>query len=91
MCGWREIPALAPPHPLPAREDSGLPQLYRKIGGGWGGGKVMPVGVPAVVNDSPLGADFPRSPALGGLGPHQAGQVHQEMRFPLNSVLKTKQ
>ena len=52
---------------------------------------MMPVRVPAVINDSPLGADFPRIPAPGDLGTPQAGQVHQEMTFPLNSVLKTKQ
>lgn len=88
MCGWREIPALAPPHPLPAWEASGLPQLDREHWAGRVGSKVMPVWAPAVMNAIPLGAGFPRSQ---GPGTPQAGQAHQDMRFLLNSILKTKQ
>lgn len=76
MCGWREIPALAPPHPLPAWEDSRLPQLDREHGVGRvrGQSDAGQVRVPAVMNDSPLGVDFPRSPAPGDLGTPKHGR-----------------
>ena len=76
----------APPSPSPGGRRAPSARLEARAGRV--GGKVMPVWVPAVMNESPLGVDSPRSQGPGH-PPGRAGTPRDEISLKLNTKNKT--
>lgn len=74
--------------PSPSLGGLRAPSVRPEARAGTVGGKVMRVWVPAVMNESPLGVDFPRSQGPGH-PPSRAGTPTDEISLKLNTENKT--